>query len=505
MAGAKLAGLRLLLQNELRVRWRELTGETKASTLVLSGAVLLVAVHLLLWFITRGLQNVLRSPLPPEAVLIAGGLLIVMFPFGVAAGISHSVVALFDRGDLDLLVSSPIGSRTVFASRVLAVAAGVAVALSLFMLPIASIGVLVGVPQLLGAIPSLVSLSVVCASVGMLITLLLVQLLGARRARTAAQVIAALTGLLLFLASQLPTFLGGGEAVLEWLVPLLALFEPGRFLAADSLFWLPFRSMLLHPLGTLVSLASAGLVLWATVLLLHRTFAYGVGLVESGPKRQRQTHGQVRFRTGSALWVMVRKEWKLIRRDPFLISQVLLQVVYFLPAIYILVFSDTAGLDISPAVAAALALVAGTTSSALARIAVVGEEAQDLHTAAPVPGVLVERAKTLAVLVPVWSVVVPLGLWQLFVNPMAGASMLVLAPLTSFTVVRMRLLNPTTAARKDLFKRTSFGDPIIAGLEFVVPLIMAVATYLVATLSLWALLPLALVAICVAIVQARAY
>ena len=505
MAGVQKTGLRLLLHNELRVRWRELTGETKASTLVLSGAIVLVAVHLFLWYVTRGLKNVLTAPLPPEAVLIAGGILIVMFPFGVASGISHSVVALFDRGDLDLLISSPIGSRTVFASRVLAVAAGVAVALSLFMLPIASIGVLIGVPQLLGAIPSLVSLSIVSASVGMLITLLLVRLLGARRARTAAQVMAALTGLLLFPASQLPTFLGSGEAVLEWLVPLLKLFEPGRFLAADSLFWLPFRSMLLHPLGTLVSLASAGLVLWATVLLLHRTFAYGVGLVESGPKRQRNALGQIRFRTGSALWVMVRKEWKLIRRDPFLISQVLLQVVYFLPAIYILVFSDTSALDISPAVAAALALVAGTTSSALARIAVVGEEAQDLLAAAPVPGVLVERAKTLAVLVPVWSVVVPLALWQVFVSPVAGASMLVLAPLTSFTVVRMRLWNPTSAARKDLFKRSSFGDPIIAGLEFVVPLLMAAATYLVATLSLWALLPLALVAICVAIAQARAF
>ena len=42
-------------------------------------------------------------------------------------------------------------------------------------------------------------------------------------------------------------------------------------------------------------------------------------------------------------------------------------------------------------------------------------------------------------------------------------------------------------------------------LEFAVPLLMAAATYLVATLSLWALLPLALVVVCVAIAHARAF
>lgn len=500
--------LGLLLRNEIKVRWRELTGETKPATLVLSGVLILVVIHFFLWYLTRGLQGVLTSPLPPEAALIAAALLIVMFPFGVSAGINHSVVALFDRGDLDLLVSSPVGSRTVFASRVVAVAAGVFVTLGLFMFPIASTGVLIGVPQLLGAIPTLVSLSVVSASVGMLITLFLVRLLGARRARTVSQVVAALTGLLLVLASQLPNLLGGGDQLAQWLFPLFEYFNSSRFFAVDSLFWLPFRSMFLHPLGTLVSLTLTGLIFWATVTLLHRAFAYGVGLTDTAPKRARRSGGTVRFRSSTPLRVMVRKEWKLIRRDPFLISQVLLQAAYFLPAVYVLLFSDSTGirgLNFSPALAATITVLAGITTSGLARIAVVGEEAGDLLEAAPVTGQQVERAKMIAVLAPVWTVVVPLSLWQLVVSPLAGATMLVLALLTTFMVVRMRLWNPTTASRKDLFKRNSYGDPIAAFLELAVPLVMSVASYLVATASPWALIPLAVAGVCVAVAQARAY
>ena len=173
-----------LLRHELRVRWRELTGETKPSTLLLAGIGILAVAHMILWGIAGSLRDVLTTPLPPAAVPLAGLAVLLVFPFGIATGVNHAVVALFDRGDLDLLVSSPLGSRIVFGSRVVAVAASVFVGLGLFMLPIGSIGLMLGIPQLLGVVPTLVALSLVCASIGMLITLLLVRWLGPRRART---------------------------------------------------------------------------------------------------------------------------------------------------------------------------------------------------------------------------------------------------------------------------------------------------------------------------------
>lgn len=496
-----------LLRNEVKVRWRELIGETKASTLILTGAAIFVAVHLMLWGISRPLRGVLTSPLPPEAVFFAAIVVLVLLPFGVAAGINHAVVALFDRGDLDLLASSPVGSRIVFASRVLAVAAGVFVGLGVFMLPLASLGVLIGVPQLLGAVPTLVALSVVCACLGMLITLLLVWLLGPRRARTAAQLLAALSGVALFVASQLPALLGGRVDVGERLLAFVAYFEPGAVLAADSLVWLPVRVLLLDPLGTLTALAGAGLVLWATVELLHRAFARGIGLVEGRRAHRRRAPDLVRFAPRGTLRLLLDKEWKLILRDPFLVSQVLLQLFYLLPAAYLLLFADTSflgELDLGPALAVMVVVLGGTMTSALARIAIAGEEAQDLLAASPVGGRMIRRGKWLAALVPALVLAVPMSLAIAFTSPVAGLVAVVSTAAWSMAVVLMRLWNPAAIKRQDLFKRKNMGDPVTAVLEAFLPLVGGVAAYLLATASAWGIPAVLVGAAILAIGYARA-
>src|SRR5690606_27341249 len=406
--------------------------------------------------------------LPPEAVYIAALVVLVLFPFGVAAGINHSVVALFDRGDMDLLASSPIGSRTVFASRVLAVALGVFVGLGLFMLPIASLGVLMGLPQLLGAVPTLAVLAVVCACAGMLITLLLVRLLGPRRARTAAQLLAAFAGVLLFLVSQVPALLAGRWDVGDLVTNAARHFQPGGLFAADSLVWLPFRSLLLDPLGTLTALAGAGVVFWATVGLLHRAFAHGIALGEGRPVRRRVGERPVQFASRAPLGTLLAKEWKLILRDPFLISQVLLQVIYFLPAIYILFFTDTsvfAGLDLGPILAVVIVALSGVLTASIARITVVGEEAHDLLVSSPVGGRTVRRGKLLAAVVPVLLLAVPTSVGIFVLSPQAGVVAALLSVTGSLAVGALRSWNPVTAGRRDLFKNRSMGDPVMAVLE----------------------------------------
>lgn len=477
-----------LLRHELRVRWRELTGETKPSTLLLAGIGILAVAHMILWGIAGSLRDVLTTPLPPAAVPLAGLAVLLVFPFGIATGVNHAVVALFDRGDLDLLVSSPLGSRIVFGSRVVAVAASVFVGLGLFMLPIGSIGLMLGIPQLLGVVPTLVALSLVCASIGMLITLLLVRWLGPRRARTVAQLLAAFGGMLLFLATQVPAFFGDETDFGEVIVNALSHFQPGAALAPDSLVWLPFRSMFLHPLGTLVALAGAGLVAWLAVTTLHTSFARGVGLSDTRRARRPVAEGHVRFTERGAMTVLLRKEWKLILRDPYLLSQVLLQVLALVPAGYLLFFTGSAplgDLDIGPALAVLTVVLCGTLASALARIAVVGEEAGDLLASSPVGASRVKRGKLLASLVPALALGVPISIGIIFQSPVAGVVALLLTIVTCVTVVLMRLWNPVTSARRDVFKRTSMGDLVTALLEGFSPITWGIAAYLLATGSVW--------------------
>lgn len=491
----RVGSLLWLLRHEVTVRWRELLGETRPATVVLLGLVIFFVAHLLLWQVVAPLKGALTSPLPPVAVLIAGLLLLVLLPFGLTIGINHSVMALFERGDIDLLVSSPIPSPTIFASRLLGVAASVFVTLGVFVVPIATLGLLLGLPQLLGALPLLIAVALLCASLGMLITLALVRLIGPRRARTTSQVLAALGGMVLFLLTQVPALFGDDWNFTERLQIWARYMEPGGPLAPDSLLWLPARTLFLDPVATLFTLLASGLIAWAATVLLHRSFALGLGLVEA-PKRRvrRRPQTSVRFSGRRSLALLLLKEWKLILRDPFLISQTLLQLVYLLPLGYILFFSEgtrLSELSLGPIVAAVIVALSGSLTYSLARIAVAGEEASDLLMAAPLPAALVRRAKLLAALLPVWLLDAPLVIGLLVMFPLAGVVSALMIPASTIAVATIRLWNPARANRKDLFRRKAGGDPVLGLLEGVAPFVWALAAYSLAALAPWALIALA--------------
>ena len=491
----RVGSLPWLLRHEVRVRWRELLGETSAVTVVLLGLVIFLVAHLLLWHFVAPLQGAITSPLPPEAMLIAALLLLVLLPFGLTIGINHSVVALFERGDIDLLVCSPIPSRTILASRLLGVAAGVFVTLGIFVVPIATLGLLLGLPQLLGALPLLVAVALVCASLGMVITLALVRLIGPRQARTTSQVLAALGGMALFLLTQVPALFGDDSAITERIQGWARYFQPGGPMAPDSLVWLPARTLFLDPVATIVTLVASGLIAWGVTVLLHRSFALGLGLVEV-PRRRlvRRQETAVRFSGRGTLALLLFKEWKLILRDPFLISQTLLQLVYLLPVAYILFFSERtrlSDLDLGPMVAAVIVALSGSLTYSLARILVAGEEAPDLLVAAPVPAALVRRAKLLAALVPVWLLCAPLVVGLIVISPLAGVVAALTIAAATTAVATIRLWNPVRAKRQDLFRRKATGDPVLGILEGIAPFVWAVAAYSLATLNAWAVPALA--------------
>ncbi len=482
----KAGSLPWLLRHEIRVRWRELLGDTSVTTVVLVGLAAAFFAHVVLWQLISNLRDLLTPPFPPESVFLAAALLVVMVPFGIMVGINHSVVALFERGDLDLLVSSPVPSGTIFAARLLGVAAGVFVTIGVFVLPVASLGLLMGTPQLLGVVPLLLSVSLVTASLGMLVTLGLVRLMGPRRARTTSQVLAAAGGLVLFLLTQVPALLGEDFDMSERVETWVAYFAPGGPLAADSAIWLPARTLFLDPLGTFLTLAFGAIVAWGAVATLHRAFANGIGLADAPTRRRaRAGGGGLRFRQRGAVSLLLFKEWRLMLRDPFLISQTLLQVVYLLPAAYIVFFNDRtalSGFDLGSLLAVLLVVTSGTLAASLARIAVAGEAVPDLVAASPVPHALVLRSKALAALLPVWVLAAPLAVGLVAYDAAAGVLAIVFVIAATLTATSIRLMNPVRTARQDLFRRNkALGDPVLGILEGFSPLVWGVASYMVAT------------------------
>jgi ABC-2 type transport system permease protein len=105
---------------------------------------------------------------------------------------------------------------------------------------------------------------------------------------------------------------------------------------------------------------------------------------------------------------MRRKEWILLRRDPWLASQTLTQLLYLIPPALLLSrnFGQTTGTLV--VVVMVLVTVGGQLAGALAWLAISGEDAPDLVTAAPVGAGAVSRAKVEAVLGAVALVLAPL-------------------------------------------------------------------------------------------------
>src|SRR5690606_20440085 len=406
-----------LLRHELRVRWREALGDARPATAFALALLVIFVVVIVLAPLAGSLADIVAEPRSHRANLLAGVALVVMLATGLTVGINHSAMALFERGDLDLLASSPLSARTVFASRLLAVATGVFLTVGVVVLPLVALGLYVGAPRLLGAVPLLASVSLTAASLGMLLTLALVSALGPRRARTLAQVLATLSAAALVLVAQLPNVLRGGSgAAEERLVRWLAYLEPGGPLAPDSALWLPARTLYLDPVGTLVSLAASALLAWGTVALLEGSFARGIGLAEGAARRRRSREEALpRFAADrGVVRTLLAKEWKLIRRDPYLVSQALLQLVYLAPAASVLLMRDVgrwSGLQLGPLGAALAVAAGGTLAASLARICVAGEEAPDLLASSPVPGGTVRRAKLLASALPPLALCLALAAW----------------------------------------------------------------------------------------------
>ncbi len=107
----KVGTLPWLLRNEARLTWRDWTEQTRPVTIAIGVALILVVLHVALWAVVRSARGALAGPLPPEAVYASALLMLATFPLLLAMGINHSVRVLFERSDLDLLVSSPLPAR----------------------------------------------------------------------------------------------------------------------------------------------------------------------------------------------------------------------------------------------------------------------------------------------------------------------------------------------------------------------------------------------------------
>ena len=287
-----------------------------------------------------------------------------------------------DRHDLDLLMSSPVPSATILAATAVGVAVTVAAPFALFVGPFALASAVFGEPRWLGGLVMVGVNATVATSIALGLTSLMFGAIGARRARTIIQLGAAVMGGAVFLISQLGN-------VSPALTHRLYLTVTRRW--PSPLDW-PARAAAGEPLPLAAMIAFAGLAAWSAARFGAHHLAASADTGTSSRSVVRA--GPVRFRTGLAR-IIVTKELRLIVRDPELITQIALRLVYLIP-MAALVLRGRDGVDPGPAVAAAATAFAGLLASSLAWIIVCAEDAPDLLAAAPLAAATVERAKLVA-------------------------------------------------------------------------------------------------------------
>ena len=480
-----------LLRHELRLTWRGLTerrGRSRFRTLWLTALlplVLLVTAGLPLSFVMRRVQ----IPVMPISAAIAVVIAVGLFTLMLSQTLSAAVDALYERHDLDLLFSSPMRPRRVLAVRFLAVAVNVFAFFGIITTPILLPIAVMGHPAWLALEPVLFSIALAATGAGLLVAGGLFRLIGPRRTRTLGQVLAAVTGAAAFLIGQSYNILGRHQSASVWTNIVRAAAGSG-FKQPPGFDWV-LRAMLGQPLPLLaVVAAGAGVFALANQVLGARfaedaASAAGVG---TGARKARAP-GRVRFAAGAFRATLI-KELRLILRDPALISQVLLRVLYILPLGFLLLRNAGTGQTLAlPGGAGALSLIAGQIVGSLAWITVSAEDAPDLLSSAPTPVKTLRRAKLAAAILPLAVLLAPVLIALTVMAPLAGIAAAAGCAASMAMTAALNVWWQRPGKRAD-FRRARQASWFVTLAEFFLGLFVAVATALVAAgLFGWALIP----------------
>lgn len=433
-----------LLRHEVQMvfyNWRTPRGNGKLKApwfTLLMLAVLQLGLHWGSWHLARAV-SAHAIPATMLSMLLAA-LVVTGATLMLSAALRGSVDALFERGDLDLLLASPLPASTIFFTRLLGIVVSVSAMFLFFVAPLAHMALLAGQPAWLAIYVAVFAMAFIIASTAMLLTLGLVRLIGARRTRVVAQVLSAFSGALIFLASQAGNVRSSlGPGLMRWLG---GLWTPAL---EAALLWL------LQPATWLV-LLGLGLALFRlTTRYTRGFFIHGVQQAASAGRVVRAPRGGLRFHFGRSLgWSVMLKEWRLMARDVQLLSQVLLRLLYLLP-LCLVIFTQTR--QLSYATGAALVFLSTSLTGSLSWVIMAAEDHPDLLASAPRRAALLARAKLAAAIMPPLLLVTAPVVWLALNNPLSAVILALTLVLGTLSTACIVLWGAKPSARVDFAKQ----------------------------------------------------
>ena len=360
--------------------------------------------------------------------------------------------AYYSRDDLDLILSSPASSRRLFAVR----AAGIA--LTTFLLSCAITSPLINCLAFLNswhwlaAYAVLLAFSFISTALGILITLSLFKIVGPKRTRFIAQIVAAIVGACFIIGIQIAAILYYNS------YSGFTLLRSDEFIAAapdaGNLLWIPARAVSgeLKPflITVFIGFAASALTIFLGSSSFSKHAVSTAGLAR--PAMRQKVSSKKLFRMQSQKQALRKKEWRLLQRDPWLLSQILMQIFYLLPPALMMWinFSNRAGIYI--VVIPVLVMAAGQLSGGLAWLAISGEDAPELVATAPVKARSVLIAKIEAVLFVVALIMLPLFLLMSLASLQMAAIATLCSVMAASSAITVQMWF-RSVAKRSMFRR----------------------------------------------------
>jgi ABC-2 type transport system permease protein len=443
-------------RHEFRLAWRDFLWlmtagkKRRARNVAIGFIVFAVFMHGLAALMLMPYRD-LGAVASPQLLTTVTGMLVLSWSLMLSQAMESVTRAFYSRADLDLILSSPVAARRLFAVRIGAMAAAIVAMASVLAAPFIDVLAWRGGVRWLGAYAVTVALAMVAVAAAVALTVALFRALGPKRTRLIAQIVAAVIGAAFVIGLQFAAIQSYGT-----LSRLAFLQSDGiQRLAPDpsSLFWWPARACLGDPLAALVVMIASAVILGAAIVAFaprfgdHAIAASGVSFAGSHKKRRH------RFRARSAAQALRRKEWTLLLRDPWLMSQSLMQLLYLLPPAYLLWRSFGDGAAAAALLVPVLIMAAGQLAGGLAWLAISGEDAPELVATAPVPPSLILRARTEAVLGAIAIVFGPLLLALAYAAPRAALIAALVIVLASASAIAIQFWFRSQARRSHFRRR----------------------------------------------------
>jgi len=397
-------------RHEIRLAWREwlamMTGARKRRTRAVIGLLLLAAFLHLPAYAVIGRFADLHLPLDKSTLVVMSATIFLAWALMLSQAIESVTRVFYARADLDLIMSSPVRLNNIFSVRIVSIGLSVTAMALLLSSPFVDVLIIGGGIRWFSAFGVVIAIGLSAAAVAIAITVLLFRLIGPSRTRLVAQILAAIIGAGFVIALQVAAILSYGTlsrfAVLT--SDAAAAYAP----ELDSPLWWPARAAIGD--GEILSLLLAGslILLGGVMAVFSPKFAGTVVSASSTTTTIRRAARATSFRRGSRQSALRWKEFLLLRRDPWLVSQSLMQLLYLVPPALMLwrSFSDSSAATVL--IAPVIVMAAGQLAGGLAWLTISGEDAADLVATAPIPPGSVIRAKVEVVLITIGVIFAPL-------------------------------------------------------------------------------------------------